>query len=76
MPDGPGRYLDLAEECRELAESSLSDDVRRRWLTLADTWLSIHDQVIALAHLEKRDAQLSGEPGPQSGDKDDSESWH
>lgn len=76
MPDGPGRYIDLAEECRELAESSLSEDARQRWLTLADTWLSIHDQVIALAHLEIRDAQISGEPDAPSADNGEGEVWH
>jgi hypothetical protein len=68
MRDGPERCLDLAAECRELAESSLSVDARQRWLKLADTWLSLHAQVVELAELEKRDLHL----GPD----DDTGSWH
>ncbi len=69
MRDGPDRYLDLAAECRELAETSLSADARRRWLTLADTWVSLHSQVVELALLEKRDVQRFGLP-------DDGEAIH
>lgn len=70
MRDGPEHYLDLAAECRELAETSLSDDARQRWLRLAETWLSVHDQVIELAELERRDFHLR----PQ--DDRDEGSWH